>query len=187
MDTLEKLTTVVPGVSLIRPAVYRDSRGFLLESYNRKEFKKIGISTEFVQDNLSCSHKGVIRGLHFQAVHPQEKLVRVISGAIYDVAVDMRMQSATYGKSCGVTLSDHDPVMIHIPAGFAHGFLSLEDNTHVHYKTSEFYYPEYNAGISWNDPDLRIDWPLDRYGIRDPILSEKDGKLPRLKDMKSPF
>jgi len=187
MDMFKKIETGLPDVSLIYPTIFRDARGFFLESYNRGEFKKIGITSEFVQDNHSCSAKGVIRGLHFQTVYPQEKLVRVVKGAIYDVSVDMRKKSGTYGRTFGVTLSDRDLVMVHIPAGFAHGFLSLEENTHVHYKTSEFYYPEYDSGILWNDPDLGIDWPLDTYGIRDPIISEKDSKLPRLKDTESPF
>jgi len=187
MDKFKKINTELPGVSLIHPVIFRDSRGFFLECYNKNEFVNIGIISDFVQDNHSCSAKGVIRGLHFQTTYPQEKLVRVIRGAIYDVSVDMRRNSATYGRSFGVTLSDRDLVMVHIPVGFAHGFLSLEGNTHVHYKTSEFYYPEYDSGILWNDPDLGIDWPLDKHGIKDPTISEKDSQLPRLRDIESPF
>lgn len=187
MEKFKKYDTGLPGVSLIRPVLYRDARGYFLELYNREEFHKIGIMAEFVQDNHSCSHKGVIRGLHFQTRYPQEKLVRVTRGAIYDVMVDLREKSATYGRIYAVILSDRDPVMVHIPAGFAHGFLSLEDNTHVFYKTSEVYYPEYDAGIFWNDPDLDIDWPLEHYGVGEPLLSEKDSRLPRLRDTKSPF
>ena len=187
MDRFEKSTTVLPGVFLIRPKLFRDSRGFFFECYNKAEFEKIGIYSDVVQDNHSCSVKGVIRGLHFQITHPQEKLVRVLRGAIYDVCVDLRRESATYGRSFAVTLSESDFSMVYIPAGFAHGFLSLEDNTHVHYKTSEFYYPEYEGGIFWNDPDLGIKWPLREYDIRDPILSEKDRKLPGLRDLEATF
>lgn len=187
MNKFQRAETGLPGVSLIRPVIFHDSRGYFLESYNKAEFKEIGIFSEFVQDNHSYSVKGVLRGLHFQAPRPQEKLVRVVRGAIYDVCVDLRKDSATYGRSFGVTLSDRNLVMVHIPSGFAHGFLSLEDKNQVLYKTSEFYYPEYDSGILWNDPDLGIEWPLDRYGIRDPVLSEKDKKLPRLKEIESPF
>ncbi|MCE5298663.1 MAG: dTDP-4-dehydrorhamnose 3,5-epimerase [Methanoregulaceae archaeon] len=177
----------LPEITLIKPVIFRDTRGFFLESYNKSEFEKIGIITNYVQDNHSCSEKGVIRGLHFQSVHPQEKLIRVVSGSVYDVVVDIRKGSPHFGMYVGVYLSDKDMTMIHIPAGFAHGFLSMEANTHVHYKTSEFYYPEHDSGIRWNDPDIGINWPLDESGIGEPIISEKDSNLPRLRDMKSPF
>ncbi len=187
MNKFKKIDTRLPGLCLLQPSIFRDSRGFFHEFYNKNEFAELGIVSDFVQDNHSCSAKGVIRGLHFQTLFPQEKLVGVAKGSIFDVSVDLRKRSSTYGKSFGVHLSDRDLIMIHIPPGFAHGFLSLEEQTHVLYKTSEFYYPEYDSGIFWNDPDLEIDWPLDTYAIADPIISEKDRKLPRLRDIKSPF
>jgi len=179
--------TKLQDVTLIKPILFRDSRGFFLESYNKTEFKKIGITTDYVQDNHSCSEKGVIRGLHFQKIHPQEKLVRVVSGSIYDVAVDLRTGSPQFGKSFGIHLSADDMTMVHIPFGFAHGFLALENRTQVFYKSSELYYPEYDAGILWNDSDLCIPWPLEEFGITNPLISEKDSKLPRIRDIESPF
>jgi len=185
-DKFRKIPTDLDGVTLIEPVVLSDGRGFFFESYNKREFEKIGIYTEYVQDNHSASEKGVIRGLHFQKKHPQEKLVRVVSGSIFDVVVDLRSNSPGFGRSAGVTLSAAG-AMIHIPAGFAHGFLALEENTHVLYKTSEFYYPEHDAGILWNDPQLKIHWPLEEYGIQKPIVSEKDRQLPRLSEIEPPF
>ena len=187
MERFFKKETNLARLSEIQPMVFHDSRGFFLEGYNKKEFEKIGILSDFVQDNFSCSRKGVVRGLHFQTRYPQEKLVRVVTGKIFDVSVDLRRESTTYGRSFPITLSGYDPKMVYIPAGFAHGFLSLEENTHVHYKTSEFYYPEYESGILWNDPDLCIDWPLDEYAISIPKLSEKDSIHPRLREIESPF
>jgi dTDP-4-dehydrorhamnose 3,5-epimerase len=186
-DKFIRFFTKLQDVTLIKPILFRDARGFFLESYNKKEFEKIGITTDYIQDNHSCSDKGVVRGLHFQRKHPQEKLVRVISGSIYDVAVDLRKGSPQFGKSVGLYLSTKDMTMIHIPAGFAHGFLALEDTTHVLYKTSEPYYPEYDAGILWNDPDLCIPWPLEEFDIKNPLVSEKDKKLPCMKYIDSPF
>jgi len=177
--------TALHDVTLIKPVIFRDSRGFFLESYNKKEFEEIGITSEYIQDNHSCSEKGVIRGLHFQRTCPQEKLVRVVRGSIYDVAVDIRKGFPQFGKSVGVFLTAEDTTMIHIPVGFAHGFLALEDHTHVFYKTSEFYYPEHDAGIVWNDPDLGIPWPLEEFGIKSPLVSEKDRMLPRIREIAS--
>lgn len=179
--------TDLEGVTCIKPLVFKDSRGFFLESYNKSEFEKLGITTDYVQDNHSFSKKGVIRGLHFQNVHPQEKLVRVVSGSIYDVAVDIRRGSPLFGKFVGVYLSAKDLTMIHIPVGFAHGFLTLEDSTHVLYKTSDLYYPEHDAGISWNDPELGIPWPLKEFDIVHPIVSEKDSNLPRISEIDALF
>ena len=179
--------TKLSGVTVIKPVQFRDARGFFLESYNKLEFEIIGITTEYVQDNHSCSAKGVIRGLHFQKKYAQEKIVRVVRGSIYDVVVDLRKGSSTYGSSIGVYLSDRDLTMLHIPIGFAHGFLALEETTQVIYKTSELYYPEHDAGIVWNDPALGIPWPLEEYRIEVPVLSEKDRSLPRLEDIDSPF
>lgn len=185
-NKFRKIPTDLDDVTIIEPVVFRDERGFFLESYNKQEFERIGIYTEYVQDNHSASAKGVIRGLHFQKKYPQEKLVRVVRGSIFDVVVDLRRNSPGFGKSAGVTLSA-DGAMIHIPVGFAHGFLALEENTHVLYKTSEFYYPEHDAGILWNDPQLGIHWPLEEYGIQKPIVSEKDRSLPRLDEIETPF
>jgi dTDP-4-dehydrorhamnose 3,5-epimerase len=185
MEKLQKTATALEGVSLVEPRVFRDDRGFFFESYNQQDFSRIGIETVYVQDNHSCSAKGVIRGLHFQSEHPQEKLIRVIRGSIYDVAVDIRKGSPAYGHSVGIVISDHR--MVHIPAGFAHGFLALEDHTEVLYKTSDLYHPEYDAGIAWDDPDLGIAWPFADYSIPGPIVSGKDRQLPRLNAIDSPF
>ena len=178
-----RLQTALGGVTLIRPVIHRDHRGFFLESYNKEEFKKLGIFTEYLQDNHSYSEKGVIRGLHFQRIHPQEKLVRVVRGSVFDVAVDIRNESPNFGKSIGIILSPSDMTLVHIPVGFAHGFLALEDNTQVLYKTSELYDPQYEGGVVWCDPDLDIPWPLEKYEISQPIISDKDQKLPFFSDL----
>ena len=187
MGTIVVQRTILEGVLLIKPQYFTDSRGFFVESYNKQDFSKSGIPDEFVQDNHSKSQKGVLRGLHFQFPHAQGKLIRVIKGSIYDVVVDIRIGSPTYGRSLGVIISEHDPNMLYIPIGFAHGFLVLEDNTEVMYKVTDFYDPKGDAGIFWNDPDLTISWPLDEIGITNPILSEKDTKHPTLSELKSPF
>jgi dTDP-4-dehydrorhamnose 3,5-epimerase len=187
MDKFRRIPSGLDDVSLIEPVVFRDDRGFFLESYNKQEFERIGIRSEYIQDNHSASGKGVIRGLHFQKKYPQEKLVRVVKGSIFDVVVDLRNGSPGFGTSIGVILSAADMKMIHIPVGFAHGFLALEQDTQVIYKTSEFYYPEYDAGILWNDPQLGIHWPLKEYGIEKPVISEKDRLLPKLGEIEQPF
>ena len=187
MEKLKKIPTSLPDIFFIEPKVFSDSRGFFFESYSRRDMERIGIRDDFVQDNQSCSVKGVVRGLHFQSRHPQGKLVRVLRGSIYDVVVDLRKGSPAFGTSIGFEISAQDFRMIWIPVGFAHGFLSLEDHTEVLYKTTDFYYPEYDAGIRWNDSDLGICWPLEQYGIASAIISEKDAKLPLLKEFESPF
>ena len=187
MEKLKKIPTSLPDIFFIEPRVFSDSRGFFFESYSRRDMEMIGISDDFVQDNQSCSAKGVVRGLHFQSKHPQGKLVRVLRGSIFDVVVDLRKGSPAFGKSIGFEISAHDFRMIWVPVGFAHGFLSLEDHTEVLYKTTDFYYPEYDAGIRWNDPELGISWPLTECGIASVIISEKDAKLPLLKEIESPF
>ena len=187
MEKLKKIPTSLPDIFIIEPTVFSDSRGFFYESYNRRDMELIGIRDNFVQDNQSCSAKGVVRGLHFQIRHPQGKLVRVLRGSIYDVVVDIRKGSPTFGKAIGFEISAQNFRMLWIPVGFAHGFLSLEDHTDVLYKTTDFYNPEYDAGIRWNDPDLAINWPLAQYGISSAIISEKDAKLPLLKEFESPF
>jgi dTDP-4-dehydrorhamnose 3,5-epimerase len=187
MEKLKKIPTSLPDIFIIEPTVFSDSRGFFFESYNRRDMELMGIRDNFVQDNQSCSAKGVVRGLHFQIRHPQGKLVRVLRGSIYDVVVDIRKGSPTFGKAIGFEISAQNFRMLWIPVGFAHGFLSLEDHTDVLYKTTDFYNPEYDAGIRWNDPDLAINWPLAQYGISSAIISEKDAKLPLLKEFESPF
>ena len=187
MEKLKKISTSLPDIFLIEPRVFSDPRGFFFESYSRRDMERIGIRDDFVQDNQSCSAKGVVRGLHFQSRHPQGKLVRVLRGSIYDVVVDLRKGSSTFGKSIGFEIAAQDFRMLWVPVGFAHGFLSLEDHTEVLYKTTDFYYPEYDAGIRWNDPDLGISWPLAQHGISSAIISEKDSQLPLLKEIASPF
>ena len=175
---MEITTTPIEGLLLIKPRVFPDSRGEFFESYSEKDFLKAGVSPRFVQDNQSRSHKNVLRGMHFQAApFEQGKLVRVVKGSVLDVAVDIRKDSRTYSKSYSVTLSDKNNLMLWIPAGFAHGFLSLENDTVVAYKCTTPYNKDSDRGILWNDPDLNIDW-----GISSPVLSEKDSRLPRLKE-----
>lgn len=165
------------GAVILEPKVHGDHRGFFMESYNEQLFKDNGIDIKFVQDNHSLSAEpGVIRGLHYQ-LNPkaQEKLVRVISGAIYDVIVDIRKKSPTFGQWVGVILSEHNKRQLLVPKGFAHGFCTLVPNTQVIYKVDEYYSPEHDRGIIWNDPVLNIDWP-----ISEPILSDKDRTHPTL-------
>ncbi len=170
----------INGLYIIESKVYGDERGYFMETYHQEDFKAAGLTAEFVQDNQSLSRKGVLRGLHFQKTHPQGKLVRVLAGSVYDVAVDLRKASPTYGKSFGAVLSEENKRMFYVPEGFAHGFLVLSDMAVFSYKCTDFYHPEDEGGILWNDPDLKIEWPLDE-GIT-PLVSEKDGKLPTLKE-----
>jgi len=167
----------IPEIVLIKPKVFGDERGFFMETFKRSDFERFGIREEWVQDNHSRSKKGVLRGLHYQ-LNPkaQAKLVRVVKGAVFDVAVDIRKGSPTYGKWVSVILSEENKYMIYIPKGFAHGACTLADDTEIIYKVSDFYSPEHEAGIIWNDPSLNIDWPVKR-----PILSERDSKWPTLK------
>jgi len=187
MGKITVLQTGIKGVIQVEPQLFPDSRGFFVESYNKRDFSAAGISDEFVQDNHSKSQRGVLRGLHFQYPHPQAKLVRVLRGAIYDVVVDIRSGSPTYGSHVSVTLDGHSPRMLYVPVGFAHGFLVLEDDTEVMYKVTDLYHPEGDAGILWNDPALNISWPCKQNEIQSPILSEKDTRHPCLKDFRSPF
>lgn len=170
------------GVKLIIPQVFEDTRGFFLEFFNKTEFESIGINDNFVQDNHSKSKRGVLRGLHFQTKHSQGKLIRVIKGKIYDIIVDIRKNSETYGKYFGIELSSKNRVMLYIPKGFAHGFLTLEDDTEIEYKCNDFYYPQYDSGIMYNDKDLNIDWKLEEYGITELTLSEKDKRHQSFKE-----
>jgi dTDP-4-dehydrorhamnose 3,5-epimerase len=187
MSKFKPVPTSLPGVVLYSITVFADERGFFMESYNRNELAGVGLTETFVQDNHSCSKKGVLRGLHYQFPHPQGKLVRVLRGRIYDVVVDIRKGSPMFGKWIGVELDAHDHAMLWVPEGFAHGFMALEDRTEVLYKTTDFYYPLGDAGIAWNDPDLAIDWPLEELEMEMPLLTEKDAKHPRLAEIATPF
>lgn len=162
----------IEGLYEITPQVFKDARGYFMETYNYEEFKKAGLTMEFVQDNQSCSSKGVLRGLHFQKKHPQGKLVRVLQGEVFDVAVDIREDSKTYGKWHGVILSAEKNNQFYIPEGFAHGFLVLSDTAVFAYKCTDFYHPEDEGGYLWNDKTFQIDWPIP-HGM-EIILSEKD-------------
>lgn len=169
--------TSLNDLFIIEPRVFGDDRGFFYESYNKRDFSSLGISDEFVQDNHSKSGKGVLRGLHIQSQHTQAKLIRVVSGSVFDAVVDLRKNSATFGKSFGVVLSDENKKMLFIPSGFAHGFVALTDSVEFLYKTTDYYYPEFETGIIWNDPDVNISWPFKEYDIQKPLLSDKDKKL----------
>jgi len=164
--------TSLGGLLILEPKVFRDARGFFLESYSEKMLASLGIGDRFVQDNHSYSAKNVLRGLHYQVCHPQGKLVRVVAGEILDVAVDLRRSSSTFGKWHGVKLSEENFKMLWIPPGFAHGFRVLSDGAHVLYKATDFYYPECERTLAWNDPDLGIDWELDG----EPTISAKDAR-----------
>ena len=184
MSKFRKIETGIKDLILIEPTVFQDQRGFFMESYSKKDFLEIGLHMEFVQDNHSKSKKGVLRGLHFQTKHSQGKLVRVIKGSVWDVAVDLREKSYSFGKWYGVLLSEENKKMLYVPEGFAHGFLTLEDNTESQYKCTNFYYPEYDAGVKWDDPDIGIEWPFEEFGLEkdEILLSEKDIKRPGFKE-----
>lgn len=168
---MRRIETSLPGVCIIEPNIWRDNRGFFFESYNRAALEKIGIGVEFVQDNVSHSFKGVLRGLHYQLQQPQAKLVRCLRGAVYDVVVDVRRGSPSFGQWISCELSEENNHQIYIPTGFAHGFYTLSDKAEVFYKCSDFYLPEGEGGIIWNDRELAITWPLLAH---DPIVSAKD-------------
>lgn len=177
--------TAIEGVYIIEPTVYGDNRGWFMETYNEREFKEAGIDCVFVQDNQSHSTKGVLRGLHFQKHYPQSKLVRVLSGEVFDVAVDLRKGSPTLGKWVGEILSGDNKKQMFIPKGFAHGFLVLSDEAEFTYKCDEFWHPEDEGGIIWNDPTIAIDWPKVAGEL---TLAVKDKKYPSLmKDCGFPF
>ena len=176
------IQTSINGLYVIEPTVYGDNRGYFLETYNYNDFKAAGLDMVFVQDNHSMSGKGVLRGLHFQYKHPQGKLVRVLRGEIFDVVVDLRKFSPTFSKWYGIILSESKKNMLYIPEGFAHGFLVLSDIAEFAYKCTDFYYPEDEGGIIWNDTDINIEWPLK--DINEILLSEKDRKNMRLNVIK---
>lgn len=180
---MEIIETKLKGVVVIKPRVFEDARGYFFESYSKSAFAQAGLDLDFVQDNQSLSQKGVLRGLHFQNhPHAQGKLVRVITGAVYDVAVDIRKNSPTYGQWFGQELTEKNKWMMYIPEGFAHGFATLEDNTVFSYKCTNFYNKASEDCILWNDPDLAIDWQ-----ISSPLLSEKDLQGKTMKDFVSLF
>jgi dTDP-4-dehydrorhamnose 3,5-epimerase len=175
---MEIIPASIEDVLIIKPRVFRDQRGFFMETYRQDRYSDIGIHKTFVQDNLSFSVKGTLRGLHFQRKNPQAKLVQVISGEIFDVAVDIRHGSPTFGKWTGVYLSEQTLTQVFVPEGFAHGFCVLSETALFLYKCSDFYAPDDEGGILWSDPDIAIDWP-----IKDPVVSDKDRKHPCLRNM----
>lgn len=184
----------IEGLVIIEPAVHGDSRGYFMETYNKKDFEEAGLFMDFVQDNQSMSAKGVLRGLHFQKNYPQGKLVRVIKGRVFDVAVDLRAESETFGEWYGVELTEENKKQFYIPEGFAHGFLVLSDSAEFCYKCTDFYHPGDEGGVAWNDPDIGIEWPQvtgqykgdassEGYMLEDGTklnLSEKDQQWPRI-------
>jgi dTDP-4-dehydrorhamnose 3,5-epimerase len=175
------IATPLPGLVVLEPTVFGDERGYFLETYHQRAFAEAGIDVAFVQDNEARSRRGILRGLHFQKTHPQAKLVRVLRGRVFDVAVDLRRTSPTFGRWHGVTLDDRTKQALFVPAGFAHGYLALEEPTDLTYKCSDFYDPEDEGGVIWDDPELAIAWPLGDVGA--PLLSDKDRRYPRLAEL----
>ena len=172
---MNAIRTAIDGVFILEPKLFGDARGFFMESYNRRTFAQAtGADPDFVQDNHSRSRRGVLRGLHYQLQQPQGKLVRVTQGAVFDVAVDTRKNSPTFGRWVGVELSADNQRQLWVPAGLAHGFLVLSDSADFLYKTTDYYAPEHERCIAWDDPGIGIDWPLAAHGIEAPLLSEKD-------------
>lgn len=194
---VEKNVGGIEGLCVIEPAVHGDARGYFMETYNQRDMEEAGLDMVFVQDNQSCSTKGVLRGLHFQKEYPQGKLVRVIRGTVFDVAVDLRKGSATYGKWYGQILSEENKLQFYIPEGFAHGFLVLSDVAEFCYKCTDFYHPGDEGGLAWNDPVIGVEWPgvvgeyqgtasAEEYALEDGTklnLSEKDQKWPGMEKM----
>jgi dTDP-4-dehydrorhamnose 3,5-epimerase len=178
MGMLKIISTSLPGVIILEPRVFGDDRGFFFESYNQQNMAEAGIVDNFVQDNHSCSSRNVLRGLHYQVKHPQGKLVRVVDGEILDVAVDMRRSSPNFGRWEAVRLSGENKLMLWIPVGFAHGFLVLSGKAHVLYKATDFYAPEHERTLAWNDSDLKINWELGG----EPIVSAKDQRGSAFRD-----
>jgi dTDP-4-dehydrorhamnose 3,5-epimerase len=179
---MQALPTDLPGVVLLQPKVFGDARGFFMESFNKRTFAQLtGLSLDFVQDNHSRSARGVLRGLHYQIKQPQGKLVRVTAGEVFDVAVDIRRSSPHFGHWYGCVLSAENQHQLWVPAGFAHGYLVLSESAEFLYKTTDYYAPEHERCITWNDPQLAIQWPLPA-GMNEPALSAKDKAGLRLKD-----
>lgn len=184
MGKFKKIDTSIDGVYIIEPTVFGDERGYFMETYSKEEFSKIGITNDFVQDNQSKSKKGVLRGLHFQRENSQAKLVRCIKGKVFDVAVDLRPGSKTYGKWEGVILSDENKKMFLIPRGFAHGFLVLSDEAEFTYKCDDIYNPNAEGGLFWKDKDVNIKWPMDDIKEEELLTSPKDSKWPSLEELR---
>lgn len=170
--------TDLPGVRLLEPDVYVDDRGSFMETWNARDYGHSGIEVSFVQDNLSRSREGVLRGLHFQNPRPQAKLISVLAGEVYDVIVDVRVDSDTFGEWEGRILSGEDARQLYVPEGYAHGFVVTSGDALFHYKCTDFYHPEADRSIHWNDPEIGIEWPID-----DPVLSDKDAEAPLLDDI----
>jgi dTDP-4-dehydrorhamnose 3,5-epimerase len=170
--------TKLPGVVVIEPRAFADARGFLMETWNQQRYAEAGLPERFVQDNLSCSLKNVLRGLHLQFPRAQGKLISVVEGEMFDVAVDVRPGSPHFRQWVGLTLSAENKRQLYIAEGFAHGFVVLSERALIQYKCTEYYHPEHEMSVAWNDPDLAIDWP-----VRDPLLSRKDSEAPRLRDI----
>lgn len=183
MGKFNFIETEIKDVYIIEPTAFGDNRGYFMETYNEADFKSAGLNYTFVQDNQSSSRKGVLRGLHFQKNYPQAKLVRVLKGEVFDVAVDLRKGSKTYGKWIGVLLSEENKRQFMIPRGFAHGFVVVSETAEFAYKCDEFYHPEDEGGIMWNDPEIGVDWHFNG----EIILSEKDKKHPKLSESKIEF
>ena len=178
MGKIKVTRNEIEGLAVIEPTVFRDERGYFVETYNENDMKEAGLDLRFVQDNQSMSRKGVLRGLHFQKQYPQGKLVRVLQGRVFDVAVDLRANSLTFGKWFGVELSDENMKQFYIPEGFAHGFYVMSDVAVFAYKCTDFYHPGDEGGMKWDDPEIGIEWPLDG----EPLLSEKDRKWLGIRD-----
>ena len=185
MGQFQFTKTGIAGLVVVEPKVFGDNRGYFMETYNYNDFKAAGLDMVFVQDNQSKSKKGVLRGLHFQKKNPQGKLVRVVSGEVYDVAVDLRRGSDTYGKWYGVLLSAENKKQFYVPEGFAHGFVVMSETAEFVYKCTRFYDPSDEGGLMWNDPEIGIDWPVPENA--ELLLSEKDQHHQPLKDFESPF
>ncbi|MFN6433574.1 dTDP-4-dehydrorhamnose 3,5-epimerase [Eubacterium callanderi] len=181
MAAITVTKTQIEGLVIVQPSVFGDERGYFMETYNKEEFEKQGLNMTFIQDNESKSKKGVLRGLHFQRKYSQGKLVRCTQGAVWDVGVDLRKGSPTYGEWAGVELSAENKTMFYIPEGFAHGFVVLSDEATFNYKCTNLYAPEYDGGIRWNDPEIGVEWPVEGLEL---LLSAKDQKQPFLKDIK---
>ena len=185
MGKFKRIDTSIDGVCIIEPTVFGDNRGYFMETYQKADFEEIGIKGDFVQDNQSKSSKGVLRGLHYQKVNSQAKIVRCIKGEVFDVAVDLRPGSETYGKWEGVVLSEENKKMFYIPRGFAHGFLVLSDEAEFCYKVDDVYNHGAEGGLMWNDPDVAIEWPdVPGMSPNEYLTSEKDAKWPSLQELK---
>ncbi|WP_462373817.1 dTDP-4-dehydrorhamnose 3,5-epimerase [Turicimonas muris] len=175
--------TPIEGVLLVKPKVFGDKRGFFVETWQKKRYEEAGINLPFVQDNHSMSTKGILRGLHFQKKHPQGKLVMVSQGEVFDVAVDLRKNSPTFGQWFGSLLTAENQHQLWVPPGMAHGFVVLSETAHFHYKCTDYYHPEDEGSIRWNDPEVDVKWPISF----EPVVSEKDAKAPFFADIKDSF